>query len=552
MSDSIESAITEIRREEGRKSLMAFAKAYFPRITYKPCSRFHIETCQKLDRMESERGSCFAVSAPRGHAKSTYVSELYPLKAACYGHERCIVVFSGTQSLVRRLIGHIAEEVRRNRALRRDFPDVIAKAKCLRDVITFGNGIQIMGASVGQEVRGLRGIQGRPSLIIADDVEMTDHYRSPEGRERIREWFQNTALAMGDADTNVIVAGTIHHLDSLMAHLVSPNEFGAWTKRVYRAVESFAKNEELWEQWRSILSGQTPFEGEADGTAAWRFYLENKDAMLEGTRVLWPEEDSYYAMMLYVETRGRTSFNAEKQNSPGNPESGDFPPSRRSNWTARILTHGNLRETIGPSGSYVGTCDASPGEGADFSALVVALRDGRDGRLYVVHAEHGKWKLEELTERILDLCGQYNFSAFAFESNAFQSGWADHIQNEAGRAGLHLPLKKVIHTKNKVARILRLAPIVNSGRIQFQETDRALHEELDTFPKGRNDDLVDALSMAYDVSLEVGKADPETAFRMFKAMNTPEPGAVTLPVINARGQLERIEEDFGWLIDDYK
>lgn len=550
MSDSIATAISEMRRSEGQKSLMAFSKGYFPDLMDKPCSKFHREACEILERASIERGCYVAIAAPRGHAKSTFVSLFYPLWAACYGLERCIVIFSGTERLVRELIGHISREVKQNPRLRRDFPEVFRNAKCRRDSITLGNGVLIVGASVGQEVRGLRSAQGRPSLLIADDIEMTEHYRSAEGRERVREWFTNTVMPMGDAKTNVIVAGTIHHRDALMAHLTAPDEYPGWEKRVYRAMEARSVHPERWEEWKAALSRRTSFEGKDGRVGARLFFQRHEAEMLEGTRVLWPEVDSYYDLMLYVASKGLHSFNSEKQNQPVDPDTGAFPPKSRICWEDTFPCEGDLRAHLGSNVAVFGACDPSTGQGRDYSGIVVALKDLRDGWLYIVHAEHGRLDLQQLGQAILALCRRYRFTAFAFEANAFQSGWGKTIEQEVRKAGFYLPLKPVKHATNKEARILRLQPLVNGGTIRFSRNVTPLHDELTYFPKGENDDLVDALSMLVEIA-EAPPFDPNPPSDPAKKPDGGK-GPIILAPGTPGGYLDVEKEGLDWLIDDYK
>jgi len=50
----------------------------------------------------------------------------------------------------------------------------------------------------------------------------------------------------------------------------------------------------------------------------------NREKMLEGTEVLWPEWESYYDLMVIRESEGPRSFQSEKQNEPIDPQRCSF------------------------------------------------------------------------------------------------------------------------------------------------------------------------------------------------------------------------------------
>lgn len=72
----------------------------------------------------------------------------------------------------------------------------------------------------------------------------------------------------------------------------------------------------------SIYKGQKSFSNETDRSAAKKFFEDRKEAMLAGSRVLWPEHENYYTLMEYRLVEGDKFFASQKQNEPCNPNSG--------------------------------------------------------------------------------------------------------------------------------------------------------------------------------------------------------------------------------------
>jgi hypothetical protein len=95
--------------------------------------------------------------------------------------------------------------------------------------------------------------QHRPTLIVLDDVENETEVRSAEQRLNKLEWFNKAVLKAGSSLTNIVVAGTILHYDSLLATLLSPAKSPGWTTRKYQAVTSWAQNQDLWERSHALL-----------------------------------------------------------------------------------------------------------------------------------------------------------------------------------------------------------------------------------------------------------------------------------------------------------
>ncbi len=115
---------------------------------------------------------------------------------------------------------------------------------------------------------------------------------------------------LGDRYTNLEVIGTILHPESLLANLLRRPDFEA---RRYRSIEAFSPRADLWAEWRRRfvdLSNPRRIE------AARRYFRVNREAMLAGTRILWPAKETYYDLMVQLATRGRRAFYQEKQNEP--------------------------------------------------------------------------------------------------------------------------------------------------------------------------------------------------------------------------------------------
>ena len=73
---------------------------------------FHRKVVNTLMKLES--GKKLAVVAPRGHAKTTLVSLLYPLHRILFGEERFILLISESEMQSKYLLEAIGDEIEYN------------------------------------------------------------------------------------------------------------------------------------------------------------------------------------------------------------------------------------------------------------------------------------------------------------------------------------------------------------------------------------------------------------------------------------------------------
>lgn len=505
--NNINQYLTSVNRELGRESIMAFAKTYLSHYLKKDPCNFHRELCDLLESLSQERGGHVAVAAPRGHAKSTFASQIYVLWCICYSLDSYIVLLSDTRDQAETMLSHVKEELENNELLQRDFPEVCwspedKKSVWKRSEVFTKNRIKITALGAGQKIRGRRNKQFRPTLIILDDVENDQNTRTAEAREKLFEWFTKAVLKAGNPDTNVIVVGTIQHDDCLLAQLLK-KETSGWKKKFYQAVIHFAKRDDLWAKWASIYHGLEFYKSETGSSAGEVFFKDNESQMLEGAEVLWHKQENYYYLMTLKENDGEVSFNSEKQNSPYNPKDAIFNPEKFQFWDASYKTEEELISACAGKLEFYAACDPSLGKlnrQGDFSAIIVIAKHIETNKRYVLVADIAKRNQNELIEAILQVASDYQhcLKKFSIESNGFQELIVDEIRERAYEEGVNVNFEAVNHSGNqdKFGRIQTLQASVNSGKLQFLPSQRLLLDQLKHYPKGRHDDGPDALAMA--------------------------------------------------------
>jgi predicted phage terminase large subunit-like protein len=506
-------------RSRAEQSLRAFGSLYLRHHLQKPPSRMHEELYGMLELLTQRPGARLAIAAPRNSAKSTLVTLVFSLWSICHRRHRFIVLLSDTADKAAEFLDHIKHELVNNARLAEDYPE--ACERCGRypraprwrsnEIIT-ANGIKVAALGVSQNIRGRRHVETRPDLIIVDDAETRENTLTAEARAKMSEWFDKSILKAGSKETRVLVVGTIQHYDSLLARLTNRNKSPLWESRIYRSVLRWSARPDLWETWSALLHRREELDGQNGPEAAQRYFEANKENMLEGTEVLWPENEDYLALMLMRESEGPASFDSEKQNEPVNPADCLFLEEEFHYWDDRFESSAELIAAVGRNASWVGACDPSLGKSgkhADDSAIISLLRDSSTGTLYVIDADILRRKPDVIIDSVLTYHRLRQYAKFAFESNQFQALLADELTRRSNVERLYLPVEPVHHSGDKLARIQSLQPLVRSGTLQFSRRHAVLLEQMRLFPKAAHDDGPDALEMAVAAarSLSCGKIE---------------------------------------------
>jgi predicted phage terminase large subunit-like protein len=518
-------SLTRLRR---LTTLEAFARACFPQHCRLPFSPLHtwlmdrrrIKTASPL---LERTGVLDIVLAPRGAAKSTLVSLVFPLHAVLLGHDRYIVLISATHRQAVRRIANLRQALAERGPLRELFgaPDSRSANGRPRSSSTHQS-IEIDGARIeafgaGAELRGISHGPWRPTWIILDDVERGDRVRQARHRDALADWFAETVENLGDRYTNIDIIGTLLHPDALPARLERRPDA---VPRRFASILAEADDAELWDAWRALFHDLSLPDRQRQ---AMDFFQARREAMLAGSRVLWPEKEDYYALQMMRETRGRAAFDKEKQNAPAEARSGLFSRGRLC-WfridqdqlvpiTAGGDAGGNAPPVALPSLRRFGFLDpAMGGEGGDFAAIATVGRDP-NGYLYVLDVWLDRAAPSEQLARLFDLHAEWDYERFGIETNAFQRLLLDPLETERRRRRAEgrpwdLAVAERRHRGPKQERVLALEPLVDAGRLLFNEAlSRLFLGQLEDFPDGRHDDGPDAVAGAVELAKSASMGD---------------------------------------------
>ena len=466
----------------------------------------HKELCLMLDGIAWDNHSgkvCY--SMPRGHAKSTFVSNVFPIHQ-CYfdcatdGGRKYILIISETEDLSTKFVEYINSQLKFNKKLREDLGVIMNESKFdnkkdtgMEFVTT--KGTMVRAAGMGKALRGARNGAYRPDLVILDDLESMANTNTKELREKNLHWYNSVIEPIGvEGRTAFLYVGTLVHGNGLLPDILTRIDYES---RKYAAIVQEPDNMELWMHYCEILDDKTDEEREAKADA---FYEENREEMDKGWKTLWSRW-TYSALMKKKSTLGTKAFNSEYMNIAYDPDSQIFNEDNIIFFDDRDLIDQWGRKI--PLDVY-GFWDLAVGKGNkrdDYNAVVIIGRDKLTGVMYVLDAWSAKVPAHKALAVAEQKIAEWQPRLFGVETIQMQYEFYRQLQENIMKHGLYSTRLKACNPKaKKEDRIQILEPLFETGYLRLKRSQRLLLEQLLVFPQGEHDDLPDALASAVDLA----------------------------------------------------
>lgn len=188
--------------------------------------------------------------------------------------------------------------------------------------------------------------------------------------------------------------------------------------------------------------------------------------------------------------QGSRIFSAQYQNEPVDDETATFKRS----YFQKIDDQMALDR---PTNWYLSVDPSYEGEYSDYAALVVAGMDYQR-QLIVRHITRRKMTYAGIIQEMFRLYSLFHPKLCILESTTSQKSIMYELNNEMKSRNAWLPLKEVRgYRASKVERIRGLAPYYEFGHAWHMRGCPNLDQleyELAHFPRGKNDDIIDALA----------------------------------------------------------
>jgi predicted phage terminase large subunit-like protein len=373
-----------------------------------------------------------------------------------------------------------------------------------------------MAIGKGTAVRGVSFRESRPTKIICDDYETAEEVINEKIRQKDADRYFEDIGKAGDTGTNFEFVGTILNKESLLSKLLTNPRYDSVAP--YKSILAWSDREDLWTEWREIYRDIDNVHRQVEAAA---FFERNREEMLKGTDILWPEKESYYDLMVELEEIGRRAFMKEKQNDP---QGADEPIFELFHWYRETTVEFNGKrepalqiesngaiipirelESIGAMDPSTGQEKPKKGKLGDFTVIPSGFKDSK-GRLFIHHDFTKRVPPTRYITEIFELNERFKYAKFAVETNLYRNLLLPNIileqkrRIQEGKQTLKIPFYDVEQTENKHERIYRLEPKVNHGWILF---NRALSREFMNmfadFPYADHDDAPDAVEILWNL-----------------------------------------------------
>ena len=412
------------------------------------------------------------VAAPRGTAKSTCVSLIFPLWKVAFkpdNEDLFIVIISESQAQSVNFLNRIKYHLNHSEKFTHLFGDMGANTaqRWTGTDIILENGARIVAVGTGQRVRGFIEGDTRPNLIIIDDFESELNALTPEARAKNRKWITEAVVPSLSDDGRIVMIGTV----------ISEDCFLYW-----------AKESPAWEVlWYSIL--------DEDNNSLWeeRFPMSRINEIKNE----------------FQSVGNLNGFYQEYMNIAQSPEDAPFKPEwikmhhydfeRIEGQSALVRKKGD-EEEIKPVEVYCGVDPASSlALRADFFVIAVIAID-RDSNRYIVDIVRDKISPAEQPGRIIDIYKKYRPKRMKIETTAYQEALRVTTKKMMLEQNLYIPgLEKGVKPRTrKSERLISLVPMLAKGEFFFRPQDLEAQQEFLSYPKGKHDDVMDAIWTALE------------------------------------------------------
>lgn len=320
------------------------------------------------------------------------------------------------------------------------------------------NGVRLRGKGFDGPIRGLKYKAWRPTKIYVDDIEKDEHIESIDQRLKYKTRYKKRVVPAADPEVGKIkMLGTILHEDSVLKNMIDEHN-----GKIYRAYDlKDPENTLLWPDRWSIE----------------KLEKKRKEMAEKGK-----SDSEFYQEYLNITSSDET---------------------RPFKWDWLQKTYDELPEFME---IYVAIDVAdSVNDTSDYTGVVVVGIDNKHN-WHILYAKRYRVTITGLVDVVFDVWNKYKPNRIGIEKKSFDDQVKPLLDVRSDETGIYPSIMELKHAgKRKEDRIIgALQGRFENGKILFAdglpEDQKILQGELYDFPRGKNDDLADALAYISDFS----------------------------------------------------
>jgi predicted phage terminase large subunit-like protein len=440
-------------RELINVSLMGLVSTCLAHYVQKEMAKYHHSMASILQSTEVEDERVLIVGYP-GSAKSVFISLAYPIWRAITGRSHFIVLIGDTERQVGLMIRNIRHEIENNRILKLLYPDIRIGSEWSASKLEIGDCL-IMGASRGQNIRGMRFGKYRPDTIIIDDPEALHHVKTKMKRDDTESWFNNEIVPrmQEDEQTKIVITGNLVHNDSFIARIMKDKTFNTLKIPIMRK----------------------------DGSATW-------PAMYPTAKSLEDKKEK---------VRSKSTWLREYLLTP-------MPEDEQVVKTLHYYETANLPKTFHTITIGVDLA-ISKKTTADYTAIVVAGED-KDNKIYILRAKRARIGFNETMQEVYKMYEQMKeLYPNAQVKIGFESVMYQKVTIEEFERRYRIKPMEILNSSDKKVKLESVSWHFESGAVLFADTPsgdmEVMENEILYFGVEEHDDLMDACIIAVKMIL---------------------------------------------------
>lgn len=480
-----------LKIQGARDGFKGFVKALYPKFEL---AHFQLELIETLDALEKGTLGChrLLITMPPRHGKSWLASTLFPVYYLGKKPNRNVLATSYNQDLAK-TFGRQTRDHAREPLVKQSYPDfeMSEESKAVDDWRTTSGG-SYYATGMGGSTTG----RAATCLLVDDPVKAREEAESATQRNKAWSYYVSALSTRKQPEPDgtppiEIIILTRWHPDDLAGRIMETEDWreGAWHHINFPAIKiteagikkSVAQLPE--DDPRHIPTGDL-----SKVSPGKRYYREAVET------ALWPDRFPVEELKKRQRLDPR-EFESLYQQSPfiqgGNLIKAQWWQSYKELPEINMLI-------ISADTAFKKT------ETADYSVMIVAGLSA-NGDIYILDVVRDRYDFPELKRVAVGLNARWRgqgLRGFYIEDKASGQSLIQELRTESGISVI--PVKV---SSDKVSRVNAVTPLIEGGRVFIPEKAQWLDDfmnEMQTFPNGKHDDIVDALSMALDALAKMG------------------------------------------------
>lgn len=417
----------------------------------------HRLLCEKLEAVERGEIKRLLITMPPRHGKSELASKRFPAWFLGRNPKNQIITTSYNASLASNF-GRDVRNILKDNYFQNVFPNVeLSNDSQAKDNWHTNQGGIYVSTGIGGGITG----RGADLAIIDDPIKDRAEANSEIIRESIWNWYTSTLYTRLMSGGAIIVIQTRWHIDDLMGRLLEQMESG---------------DGDRWDQVHlPAIALDNDILGRSPGDA------------------LWPDAFNVESLKQIERAIGEMDFEALYQGSPIIATGSFFKPSMINVVDAAPKVNKVIRRW-----DFAATEKKSNKSDPDWT-VGLKMQQNVDGSYTVLDVARFRGNPDEVEKTVLAVASQDGRTTpITIPEDPGQAGKSQAMYYAKILSGYSVDA--IRESGDKVTRANPVASQVNAGNVSIVRApwNKAFLEELTTFPNGKHDDQVDALSGAFE------------------------------------------------------